>query len=73
MEQLIFEVSNRREAELLIQIAERLGLKKYKILKNEKRGAQIKSIIEKGVDVSNFGDPSEWQRQTRKDRKIIDI
>lgn len=73
MEQLIFDISNRREAELLIQIAERLGLKKYKILKNKERGAQIKSIIKKGVDVSNFGDPSEWQRQTRKDRKIIGI
>lgn len=73
MEQLIFDITDRKDAELLIQIAERLGMKKYKILKNKERAAQIKSILEKGVDVSNFGDPSECQRQTRKDREIIDI
>ena len=27
-------------------------------------------ILERGVDVSGFGDPVEWQRQVRKDRKI---
>jgi len=27
-------------------------------------------ILNKGVDVSNFGDPLEWQKEVRKDRKI---
>jgi hypothetical protein len=27
-------------------------------------------LLNNGIDVSNFGDPSEWQREVRKDRKI---
>ena len=29
-----------------------------------------RSIIEKGCDISSFGDPVQWQREVRKDRKI---
>ncbi len=29
-----------------------------------------KRILKKGADVSNFGDPIEWQKKDRTDRKI---
>lgn len=29
-----------------------------------------KETIRKGADVSNFGDPLEWQKQQREDRDI---
>ena len=29
-----------------------------------------RAIIEKGCDISSFGDPVQWQREVRKDRKI---
>ncbi len=71
MEQLTFEIENKNDANLLIAIANRLGIKKYNVsgLKKKKREDILKTI-EAGVDVANFGDPSEWQRATRKDRTI---
>ena len=39
------------------------------MVKKENPDEWIK-IIDEGVDVSNFGDPSEWQREIRKDRTI---
>ena len=32
--------------------------------------ANAVEIIKKGVDISSFGDPVEWQKEIRKDRKI---
>jgi len=31
---------------------------------------EAKRILNKGADVSNFGDPIQWQKKDRKDRKI---
>lgn len=33
----------------------------------------MKSILKKGADVSNFGNPVEWQKEIRTDRKINTI
>ena len=71
MEQVTFIIENKKDKNLLIALAEKLGLKKYfitnekNIVKNNKREDLFK-IIDAGVDVSNFGDPSEWQREIRK-------
>jgi len=32
---------------------------------NKKKRKELLRIIDEGVDVSNFGDASEWQRKTR--------
>ena len=53
---------------------------------NQKKGGEIlktitevqKSLeqeetIQNGADVSNFGDPLEWQKEERTERKINDI
>lgn len=29
-----------------------------------------KNVIKNGADVSSFGEPSEWQKETREERKI---
>lgn len=41
---------------------------KDRVIQHKKRTA--KSIIDKGSDVSNFGDPSKWQSDVRNDREI---
>ncbi len=73
MEQVIFEIDNKKDANLLIAIADKLGIKKHVVsktteaLKKNKREDLLKTI-DVGVDVSNFGNPSTWQREARKDR-----
>ena len=74
MEQVTFIIENKKDKNLLIALADRLGLKKIvtkekNVVKKESSEEWFK-IINAGVDVSNFGDPSEWQRETRKDRTI---
>ncbi len=74
MEQITFVTEDIRDINLLISIAEKIGLKKYIISQTEskknKHRKELFKIIDAGVDVSNFGDASEWQRKTRKDRVI---
>lgn len=31
---------------------------------------RAKTLLNKGADVSNFGNPVEWQKEVREDRKI---
>jgi hypothetical protein len=71
MEQVTFVIDNKEDANLLISIAEKIGIKKHIVSKTAHRESKRKKlyeIIDAGVDVSNFGDPSLWQRETRKDR-----
>lgn len=73
MEQVTFIIEHTKDKNLLIAIAEKLVIKKYavtkatEITKSDKQRDLLK-IIEAGADVSNFGDPSSWQRETRRDR-----
>lgn len=75
MEQVTFEIDNKKDVNLLIAIAEKLGIRKHVIskktetLKRNKR-EDLFRIIDAGADVSNFGDPSSWQKATRKDRIV---
>jgi len=73
MNQITFEIENKKDVNLLISIAEKLGIKKYVVSKSitkEKDSKDLFKIIDAGVDISNFGDPSQWQRETRKDRNL---
>lgn len=71
MEQVTFVTDDIKDKNLLISIAEKIGLKKYIISQSDNKRADKRKvlfkIIDAGVDVYNFGDPSEWQRKTRKD------
>ena len=73
MEQVTFIIEHKKDKNLLIALAEKLGIKEYavtkatNVIKKDKREDLLK-IIDAGVDVSNFGYPSSWQGETRKDR-----
>jgi hypothetical protein len=49
-----------------------LGYKSYALKKriNELNQKRLETL-RKGADVSNFGDPVEWQKKEREDRKMI--
>ena len=71
MEQITFIAENKKDKNLLIAIAQKPGIKKYAVTnkktatKKDNRQELLK-IIDAGVDVSNFGNPSLWQKETRK-------
>ncbi len=72
MTRIILETQNKKDLILITELAERLKIK-YKIeplgIKINKK--EINLYLNKGSDISNFGNPSRWQRNVRKDRKII--
>ena len=74
MQHLTFEVENGKELNLLIAIAEKLGIKRYNYSKDVKSQPtelqKIYRIIDAGADISTFGDIKEWQRTTRADRNL---
>jgi len=75
MEQITFEINNKKDVNLLIAITDKLGIKKYAVTKTTEtlkrnRRKDLLKTIDAGVDVSNFGNPSLWQKKTRKDRII---
>ena len=76
MTRIILESQNKNDVLLITELAERLKIK-YKIetissnkIDGDKNIRKIHSLLDKGADVSNYGDPSEWQRSVRKDRNI---
>jgi hypothetical protein len=72
MERITLEIQNPGDADLLISLAKRIGI----AIVDEKRiieSAILKrsrSIIEKGCNISSYGDPVKWQKKVRKDRKM---
>jgi hypothetical protein len=72
MERITLEIYNPGDADLLISFAKRIGVTivdEKKII-DDSELKRTRSIIEKGCDISSFGDPVRWQRKTRKDRKM---
>lgn len=73
MEQVTFIIEHKKDKNLLIALAQKLGIKKY-VVTNEEKAAkkdnrqELLKIINTGVDVSNFENPSLWQKETRRDR-----
>ena len=74
MERITFEIENHKELNLLIAIAEKLGIKRYiytEAAKSKPSDLQkLYHIIDKGVDTSTFGDINEWQKTVRTDRDL---
>lgn len=74
MEHITFEIDNSKDLKLLITIAEKLGIRKFFYTHDLKDNLKVRNkllkIIDKGIDISNFGDISEWQKNTRADRNI---
>lgn len=75
MTRIIIESDNSKDVSLIKELADRLKIK-YKILKapdlseRVKKKPEIWEVINRGIDVSNYGDPSSWQKEVRKSRSI---
>jgi hypothetical protein len=75
MTRIILESNNSNDLLLIKELAERLRIK-YKIqtiAQNESEKEMLEhyyELINKGADVSNYGDPSLWQKKMRLDRNI---
>jgi len=72
MERITLEIDNPKDADLLLSFARRIGVTiiNEKMVKAASAVKRSRSIIDKGCDISSYGDPIDWQRRTRKDRKI---
>ena len=72
MERITLEIHNPGDVDLLISLAKRIGITivdEKKII-DPSELKRTRSIIEKGCDISSFGDPVKWQKKVRQDRKI---
>ncbi len=78
MTKIILETDNKKDILKIKELADRLKIK-YRIQdyvtsgKSRKSTLKYYKIIDKGVDVSNYGDPSHWQKTVRKDRNNITL
>jgi len=72
MERITLEIHNPRDVDLLISLAKRIGITivDEKKINDPSELKRSRSIIEKGCDISSFGDPGRWQKKVRKDRKM---
>ncbi|MHB1686136.1 MAG: hypothetical protein ACYCVH_02000 [Ignavibacteriaceae bacterium] len=75
MTRIILESKNNNDVQLIKELAERLNIR-YKIQtmpaakSSGKKLEHYYKLINKVVDVSNYGDPSQWQKKVREDRSI---
>ena len=75
MTRIILESKNYNDLQLIKELANRLNIR-YKIQNfpiaetNDKNLEHYYKLINKEVDVSNYGDPSQWQKRVREDRNI---
>jgi hypothetical protein len=72
MERITLEIHNPSDVDLLISFAKRIGITIVddKRIIDESDLKRSRSILEKGCDISSYGDPVKWQRKVRKDRKM---
>ncbi len=74
MERITFEIETRKELNLLISIAEKLGIKKFiyseKVKAKPTELQKMYQIIDKGADISTFGNIKKWQKTARADRNL---
>lgn len=73
MQRITIEIEKNSDLQLLLLLAQRIGLKiiapfMSKIEGNERE--RHLQIIAKGGDVSYIENPMEWQREQRKDREL---
>ncbi len=68
---MILEIKENSDVKIFKEIADRLELP-YTIedlVPTDIPQEKIQRIMQ-GIDVSNFGEPTDWQRETRKDRNF---
>ncbi len=74
-QEIIIKTDNSTYAELIIYLAKKLGLNLTVNIKGADKKASAladpERIIREGGDMSYIPDPSKWQSEVRKDRKIL--
>ncbi len=75
MTRIILESKNNNDVRLIKQLAERLHIhyKIQSVRRTDITGNDIEpyyKLIDKIIDVSNYGEPSHWQKNVRKDRRL---
>jgi len=78
MTRIILESDNKKDILKIKELADRLNIKckiqeQVSSVKSSKNILKHYKLIDKGVDVSNYGDPSLWQKAVRKDRNNITV
>lgn len=72
MTKIILESDDKKDLMLIKQLAERLKIKySIEVSSPKPSKSDLKDSLKKNIDISNFGNPSDWQRDVRKDRKLI--
>jgi hypothetical protein len=69
MEKITFEVPNPSDIPLLVALARRIGA--VAIHDSTIVSEKSRLVLDAGCDVSSFGNPKEWQRESRKERTLI--
>lgn len=71
MTQLLIEIDSLEDVELLLALLPKLNARLLERREIPKRSFQeIAEELSKTDIAERFGDPSEWQRETRKDRPL---
>ncbi len=76
MKQVTLHIKQEADLEILLPLLDRLGItvqennlfSKKKL--SEEEYQKVLQTIQKGVEVSSFGDALEYQKEVRKDRKL---
>lgn len=75
MTRIIIESDNKKDLSLIKELVKRLKLK-YEVQDlpgiddQVKDKSKVMKVINKGIDVSNYGDPSLWQKEVPKTRDL---
>lgn len=71
MKQVIFETDNQKDIDLLIDLAQRIGVSLSGVFDSKSSPEKdIEKTLKKGINISNFGDPVKWQQKVREDRPV---
>ncbi|MCB1178051.1 MAG: hypothetical protein KDK36_10770 [Leptospiraceae bacterium] len=77
MTTITIEVKNPEDVEILTALATRLDCKITKVKNNEEKGNReelkklFKSIAKRGTLAKAIPDPVKWQKEIRKDKKLL--
>lgn len=74
MTRIILESNNYNDVNLIKKLADRLKIK-YEIRDiaeriNIEKNSEKWALLNKSIDISNYGDPSKWQKDVRKSRDL---
>ena len=70
MTRIIVDLERSEDLQLLLQLLKRLRIPYMEQTQQDEEVAEALRILEKGCDMTSFGDPLEYQRVSREDRPL---